>query len=135
MPIPYDGEIVTLFNPDGTEVPARAWGNQFAAVFESLDGFTLVEDPETGFFHYATVATNKQDLLPEGPRFDTVDPAELDLAKHLRVRPEAVAETVRSNRGPEEERPRWEIRRAERRARLTEEGSGPTPAPPSGHGR
>lgn len=133
MPIPYDGEIVTLFNPDGTEVPARAWGNQFAAVFESLDGFTLVEDPETGFFHYATVATNKQDLLPEGPRFDTVDPAELDLPKHLRVRPEAVAETVRSNRGPEEERPRWEIRRAERRARLAEEGSGPTPAPPSGH--
>lgn len=54
MPIPYDGEIVTLFNPDGTEVPVRAWGNQFAAVVESLDGFTLVEDPETGFFHYAT---------------------------------------------------------------------------------
>ncbi|MCE3555739.1 M6 family metalloprotease domain-containing protein [Pseudonocardia sp. RS11V-5] len=133
MPVPYGGELVTLFNPDGTEVQARAWGNQFAAVLESLDGYTLVQDPETGFFHYATVATDKQDLLPEGPRFDTVDPAELDLPKHLRVRPEAVAETVNANRGQDEDRPRWEIRRAERRARLTVGRPGPAPAPPSAH--
>jgi hypothetical protein len=129
MPIPYDGEIVTLFNPDGAEVPARAWGDQFAAVFESLDGYTVVEDPETGFFHYATVSADKQELLPEGARVGTVDNAELDLPKHLRVRPEAVAETVRTNRGPDDELPRWEIPRD----RAASRGGGPAPAPPEDH--
>jgi hypothetical protein len=66
MPIPYDGEQITLHNPDGSELPVRAWGNQFAAVFETLDGHTVVQDPDSGWYHYATLSPDKQALDP-GP--------------------------------------------------------------------
>ncbi len=68
MPIPYDGEQLTLHDPNGTELPVHAWGNQFAAVFETLEGYTVVQDPDSGYWHYATLSPDEQELLPATDR-------------------------------------------------------------------
>ena len=68
MPTPYAGREFTFTNPDGTQVRVRGYGNQFAAVFETLDGFTVAKDPQTGFYHYAHVSPDGTRLEPTGPQ-------------------------------------------------------------------
>jgi M6 family metalloprotease-like protein len=130
MPIPYDGDVVTLHNPDGSPVEARVFGNQFAAVFETLDGYTIAE-ADDGYFHYATVSPDKERLLPTGERIGDVDASELDLPRHARPRPEAMVAQAQAVRDAAEELPRWEKRRAERKIRLRRAvRGGPAAAPP-----
>ena len=44
MANPFDGEIFTFTQPDGTQFEVRGWGNQYSAVFETLDGYTVGKD-------------------------------------------------------------------------------------------
>src|SRR4051812_34942266 len=108
---------MTLYDPDGTELPVRAWGNQFAAVFETLDGYTVVQDPDTGWYHYATLSPDEQELVPTGDRVGAVAPERLDLPRHVRPQRAALAAAARAARARSDDRPRWEVRREERRAR------------------
>ena len=64
MATPFDGEIFTFTQPDGTPLQVRGWGNQHSAVFETLDGYTVVRDPETGYFRYAEVSEDGSRLQP-----------------------------------------------------------------------
>ena len=96
MPTPYVGREFTFTNPDGTLVRVRGYGNQFAAVFETLDGFTVAKDPQTGFYHYAYLSPDGTRLEPTGPRVGTVEPAALDLPKHVRPAPELAREGARA---------------------------------------
>ena len=45
MSFPFYDEDFTFTQPDGTQFRVRGWGDQHHAVFETLDGFTVVEDP------------------------------------------------------------------------------------------
>jgi M6 family metalloprotease-like protein len=128
MPVPYDGEPIVLRNPDGSEFAARLWGDQFAAVIETADGYTVVEDPETGHYHYAVVAPDKRSLLPAGDRVADTDPATLDLPRHARPQRGALAAQARESRAASGIGPRWAIRHAEKRARAA--AGGPAGAPP-----
>lgn len=119
MPVYYNGEEFTFYNPDGSEVKVRGWGNQFAAVFETLDGFTVVQDPESGFFHYAILSEDGTELLPSGTRVGTVAPQELPMARHLRITPEAAGRKALAAQEETGVQPRWKIRRQERRQRRT----------------
>lgn len=114
MPVPFDGAEFTFTNPDGTTFAVRGWGSQFAAVFETLDGYTIVKDPDSGYYQYATLSAGR-DLLPSGvPVSATAEPAGLGIPTHLRPQPDttkAQAQAVRAEVGP---RPRWETRRRER---------------------
>jgi hypothetical protein len=71
---PYSGEKVSPRNPDGSRLQVRAWGNQYAAVFETLDGYGVTRDPDTGFYDYATVSPDKQELVPTGIRVGDIEP-------------------------------------------------------------
>lgn len=115
MPSPYLGQEFTFYNPDGSTVPVRGWGNQFAAVFETLGGYTVVKNPESGFMDYAVLSPDKQSLVPTGTRAGSTVPQELALPQHLRptrAATRAQAEAAH-DAGP---RRRWEERRAERKA-------------------
>ena len=122
MPTPYVGREFTFTNPDGTQVRVRGYGNQFAAVFETLDGFTVAKDPQTGFYHYAHVSPDGTRLEPTGPRVGTVEPAALDVPKHARPAPESAREGARAAIRQTGVTPRWAQRRRARKPR--------TPAPP-----
>jgi M6 family metalloprotease-like protein/uncharacterized repeat protein (TIGR02543 family) len=119
MPVFYNGQEFTFHNPDGSEVKVRGWGNQFTAVFETLDGFTVVQDPESGFFEYAILSEDGTELLPSGTRVGTVEPKDLPMARHLRITPEAAGIKALAAQQETGVQPRWKIRRQERRQRRT----------------
>ncbi|MEV4351973.1 M6 family metalloprotease domain-containing protein [Actinoplanes sp. NPDC049596] len=113
MPAPFVAEPFTFHDPDGTPVEVRGWGNQYHAVFETPDGYTVVPDPETGDYCYAVAGAGE--LASSGSRVGQVDPATLGVAPHLR--PDRGAARVTAADSDEDEAPRrWEERRAERRA-------------------
>jgi hypothetical protein len=84
MPSPFVGEIFTFRNLDDSEVTLRGWGNQFEAVFETLDGYTVVQ-AQDGFYEYAKLTDDGTALVASGIRIDAEDPQTLSLPKHLRV--------------------------------------------------
>lgn len=134
MPSPFNGEIFTFRNPDGSEVTLRGWGNQFEAVFETLDGYTVVKATD-GYYEYAVLADAGGTLRPIGTRVGDAEGETLAVPKHVRLTREATrahADAARTAMGPA---PRWMQRRAaekeNRKARGTEE-DGPGAAPPAG---
>lgn len=115
MPVPFDGEEFTFTNPDGSTIAVRGWGSQFAAVFETLDGYTIVKDPESGYYQYAKVSAGG-DLVPSGvPVSDEAEPATFGVSPHLRPQPDITGARARAFRAEVGPRPRWETRRRERR--------------------
>jgi hypothetical protein len=128
MPESYSGEEFTFHDPDGAEIRVRGWGNQYSAVFETLDGFTVVEDPGTGYFHIATLSEDKNSLVPTDQRAATANTQELSLPRHIRTTREATREEARRARDEPGEQPRWEERRAQRRTRRRDS---PQPDPES----
>ena len=59
---PSWGDEFTLDQPDGAEVQVRIWGDEFYRVVESLDGFTLVRDSDTGEICYAELSGDGREL-------------------------------------------------------------------------
>ena len=116
MPAPFDGELFTFYNPDGSEVRVRGWGNQFAAVFETLDGYTVVQDPQSGFYHYATLSEDRQELVPSDVRVGGPAVARSDLPQHLRAPRATMRAEARAAREATGVQPRWQIRREQRQA-------------------
>jgi len=121
LPTPYGGREFIFSNPDGSRFPVRGFGNQFAAVFETLDGFTVVK-AQSGFYHYATVTADGTRLEPTGPVVGAVHASALDLPKHARPAPQAAREDARSAIRATGVTPRWAQRRRARKPR--------SPAPP-----
>jgi M6 family metalloprotease-like protein len=117
MPLPFSGEVFTFHNPDASEVQVRGWGDQFTAVFETLDGYTVVKDPASGFYHYATLSKDKESLIPTKARAGAVDPQTLAIPKHIRIRADAARAKARAARREPGVLRRWEIRRERRRAK------------------
>lgn len=130
MPVPYDGQEFTFRNPDDTEIRVRAWGNQFTAAFETLDGYTVVQDPESGFFEYADLAAGGTAFAPSGVRANGRQDAG-DRAPHLRCGTEAVHAQASAS-ALAAGRTRWQERIAERRAERPSDGGPEAAPPPSG---
>ncbi len=129
MPTPFLEEEFTFTNPDGSTIRVKGSGNQHYAVFETLDGYTITKDPETGFYQYAELSADKNDLVPTGAKIEEVDPATLGLRPHLRVRRESAKQKAMRASILQMERPQWEIRREEKKRRRT--GRLPTAGPES----
>ena len=136
MPSPFVGELFTFANPDGSEVTLRGWGNQFQAVFETLDGYTVVQG-DGGYYEYAQLADDGGTLVPSGTRVGAASPETLALPKHVRLTREATgrhAAAARAAMGPP---PRWMQRRqahlARRKTRSAQDmaAEGPAAAPPT----
>ena len=68
----FDGQIFTFTQPDGTPIQLRGWGDQYYAVFETLDGYTVAKNPGTGYWEVARLAPDGNALQPAaGPRCAT----------------------------------------------------------------
>lgn len=128
MSFPFFGEEFSFPQPDGTRLAVRGWGDQNSAVFETLDGFTVVRDPITGFYHYAALTPDGSDLRPSGVRPGTVAPQRLNLQAGVR-RSVAVADAL-AEAGVGLPKPHWQTRRERRRQRRLFHAAGIAPAPP-----
>ena len=99
MSIPFSGKDFTLTQPDGTQLKVRGWGDQYHAVFETLDGYTVVQDPVSGFYQYAQLSSDHEDLKPTGVRPGAADPTLLGLAPGARVTRAAALAKAREHPG------------------------------------
>ena len=90
MSYPFYGKTFVFSQPDGTRIEVRGWGDQHHAVFESLDGYTLVKDPDSNFYCYAGLSDDREELVSTSVKVGVTDPALLGLSKGLRIKREAV---------------------------------------------
>lgn len=65
---PYgpNGLVVDYVQPDGTTFPVRVLGDEFYAVEQTLDGYTVIKDPQSGFWCYAEVNADGSALISTG---------------------------------------------------------------------
>lgn len=114
MSTPFFEKEFTFTNPDGSTIQVRGWGDQHYAVFETLDGFTVVKDPATGFYKYARLSDDKSELLPTDARVGVVDPQSVGLQPHIRIRRESAKEKALSS-PMQQVRRRWQVRREQKK--------------------
>jgi M6 family metalloprotease-like protein len=124
MPAPFAGQHFTFYNPDGSEIQVIGWGNQFQAVFETPDGYTVIKDPGTGYYHYAQLSDDQSTLLPTAGRVGVADPETLGIPKHIRITGAAAKANAAAARDARAAKPLWEVRREQRRARLRRQAEG-----------
>ena len=68
---PYAGDILELEQPDGTLVEVRFWGDEYYVRGESLDGYTVVRDPATGWIVYADLNEDASAFIPTDVVYDS----------------------------------------------------------------
>lgn len=89
MSSPFSGKTFTFTQPDGSRFEVRGWGNQHYAVFETLDGYTVVKNPATGFYEIARLSGDGNMLEPvSGPR-GSLDGATANAEPGLRINRDA----------------------------------------------
>ncbi len=132
MSTPFIGKEFTFTQPDGTALRVRGWGDQHHAVFETLNGYTVVEDPATGFYQYADVSLDGDELIPTGARPRLVNPRNIGLTPSVRVKREAAKAKAMESPGLPPGTSRWEERRKRFKEVLRNVAAAPgiAPAPP-----
>jgi M6 family metalloprotease-like protein len=100
---PVNGKQFRLPQPDGTFVDVRIWGDEFYGVTETLDGYTLVRDPQTLFFCYADLTPDRDDLISTGVTAGSASPTDLGLSPHVRITRSAARAKVQAARE------RWQV--------------------------
>lgn len=63
---PHRGDVFSLRQPDGSRVDVKVYGDEFYQRVESMDGFTLVRDGETGWICYAEGALDGESFVSTG---------------------------------------------------------------------
>jgi M6 family metalloprotease-like protein len=136
---PFRDLPITFTQPDGTKVELRGWGDEFYAVFETLEGYTVVFDKGLRAYCFAQGGAGGV-LVSSGVQVQQGDPATLGLAKHLRMSEAARSAQVQQRYSVWEDamqiRQRWSSLKAAARAYESQSGSGDTtsqdrqPSPP-----
>src|SRR5215475_4192108 len=85
---PFRNLQVPFTQPDGTKIKVIGSGDEFYAVFETADGFTVVFDQGLKAYCFAKLAADGT-LVSSGEQVHLADPAALGLVPHLRMSKEA----------------------------------------------
>ena len=88
------GEVLTFGQQHGGDVQLRVFGDEHYARYESLDGFTAVNDSEYGRFCYARLVTGV--LLSTG--VPITDPPPAGIVRHLQEDQQVVARRSQARR-------------------------------------
>jgi|CXWL01.1.fsa_nt_gi M6 family metalloprotease-like protein len=117
MSTPFKNREFTFTQPDGTSFKVIGTGNRHQAFFRTPDGYAVVRDQSSGFYHFAEVEPDGEAISPVPVRPGAADPARLGIARAVRPRASVLrnsAFTAGVPRTPS----RWEIRRNEQRIAL-----------------
>ncbi len=134
MASPFIGKEFTFTQPDGSKIEVRGWGDQHYAVFETLDGYTVVKNPDSGFFEIARVSSDGTMLEPAPGERRNLDGMRAAVQPGLRIDPDAAR--ARGMEGALRMGGRRCDRRREQRknlARAARSLRGPFMAPPQRH--
>ena len=102
---PYKGEVFRLKQPDGSHVEVKVWGDEFYQRVESMDGYTLVRDSDTGWICYAELSEDESSFIPTDAIYRGVAAVKADslkskrtglrLRKKLKLNKEAIMKNVK----------------------------------------
>ncbi len=96
---PYNGEIMTFEQPDGTLVEVRIYGDEYYSRCEGLDGYTLIRDPKTDWICYAKLSADKSHFVSTGVHYpNTKKSAGSGLIKHEKLSPSAIKKIAAQNK-------------------------------------
>lgn len=118
MPTPFVNEEFTFTNPDGSTIRVRGSGNQYYAVFETLDGYTVVKNPDNGFYTYAQLSEDKSQLIATDGIVGQVAPQSLGIRPHLRIQTESAKQQAQSAPMLQEGFSQWRVRRQQKKTQL-----------------
>ncbi|HEY5914710.1 MAG TPA: M6 family metalloprotease domain-containing protein [Verrucomicrobiae bacterium] len=131
---PFRNLRLPFTQPDGTRIEITGSGDEFYAVFETQDGFTVVFDQGLRAYCFGQITGDGQ-LVSTGRQVHLSDPAALGLVKHLRMprsaRKQQVAERRQRWESGTEVDKRWESIKAARRSYDAAIKEGLQLAPPS----
>jgi M6 family metalloprotease-like protein len=135
MSAPFHGEEFTFYQPDGTEFQVRGWGDEHNARFETLDGLLVVQNPATGFYEYAAVSEDGDEIRLTETRADVALPGDLRPTASLSSNRAAARVRAQISSGLPRGNTRWEERRrrrktAQQNAMLAATAPDVAPAPP-----
>ncbi len=85
---------IAFRQPDGTQIHLWGQGDEFYAVFETLDGYTVVFDQGQKAYCYATTSAAGGQLVSTGVQAHRATGPSLGLPAHLRANLEVVAQQV-----------------------------------------
>jgi M6 family metalloprotease-like protein len=130
----FNGQVFTFTQPDGSKVQLRGWGDQYYAVFETMDGYTVTKNPATGYWEVARLAPDGNALESAPTLGDRLDGLRAGVPRGLRIRREsamaAARESARRASGRRCEERRRERREELRAIRAVAAAGGPMLAPP-----
>lgn len=126
---PFSKEI-DFVQPDGSSVQLWGKGDEFYAVFETLDGYTVVFDQVAKAYCYARLSDTGADLISTGVQLQTATGQALGLTQHLRMAPEAIRQQVSQRRAQWEAALNVEERWNALKAAANADTSGAAYAPP-----
>jgi len=89
-------KTIQFDQPDGTQISLWGQGDDFFAVFETTDGYTVTYDPAQKTYYYAAVSNDGTQLLATNLEVGKGDPKSLGLAQHLRITKEAAAQQAKT---------------------------------------
>jgi M6 family metalloprotease-like protein len=128
-------EKMPFTQPDGAQIVLWGRGDEFYAVFETLDGYTVTFNQQTKAYDYASLTADGEELVSAGVAVGQGNPSALGLKPHVRIKPEAVKKQVaerfaRWDQTMEISR-RWEdLKRKRRLDEISVAQEAPEPAPP-----
>jgi M6 family metalloprotease-like protein len=135
MSAPFHGEEFTFTQPNNTQFQVRGWGDEYNARFETLDGLPVVQNPATGFYEYAAVSEDGDEIRLTGTRADATPPEDLPPTAALSSNRAAARVRAQISSGLPRGNTRWEERRRRRKrslqnAMLAATAPDVAPAPP-----
>ncbi len=86
---PYgpEGMAIEWTQPDGTKLNLRVFGDEFYGRTETTDGYTVVFDPATKTYHYATLSADGNEFASAGKEVGKANPKALGLRKGIEINP------------------------------------------------
>ena len=85
---PMNGRASTFTQPDGTQISLRFYGDEFYARTETAEGYTVVFDPVTKSYAYASLSADGRTLVATEMKVGSGNPQTLGVAKRLDIHPE-----------------------------------------------
>lgn len=83
--VPYHGDTFLYSQPDGSTFQIRLYGDEFYAVAETLDGYTVVRDLQSGMFCYARLANDGDSFVSTGVPVVVGSVAPAGVSKGIRI--------------------------------------------------
>ena len=97
---PFNGSIQEFEQPNGSKIKVKLYGNAYYMRGESLDGYTLIKDPQTKWICYAQLNEDGTELLSTGIHYlgQKADGRVLQFPQHLDVSSQARGKQVEANK-------------------------------------